>query len=309
MKGGEILHFRHFLISGFIACAAMFLPDSVLAEKPEVSGQENKASVHASESPKDNDTTVKATTPAKAEPIKALGKTVVQSELARKNNGQVKQHPSKIIPTTQKATKTLPTLPEQAKSKGQSTIKKAETAVKSAVREKVGAEKGNNGLDEKKPTKIPEKGNEKSAIKSALKDATKVKNKDQSTRLVHHMVSQGEHSQVAKLSKENSSQPLLPDSPKKGKVPTGRDEIPDFSQMMNPTKRTNSSGGPSHDRVIQGVNSVSMVDKWFEWNKFYEIRLVHTFLSRYALMNNQWVNAPPSPPPQKAPLLQTVNRS
>ena len=48
-KGGDILQFRHLLISGLMVGAAMFLPDNAFAEKNEVSGQQNspKASVPA----------------------------------------------------------------------------------------------------------------------------------------------------------------------------------------------------------------------------------------------------------------------
>src|SRR4051812_25430280 len=44
-KGGDILHFRHLLISGLMIGAAMFLPDNAFAERNELSGQQNAQKV------------------------------------------------------------------------------------------------------------------------------------------------------------------------------------------------------------------------------------------------------------------------
>jgi hypothetical protein len=93
------------------------------------------------------------------------------------------------------------------------------------------------------------------------------------------------------------------------KAPASKEEIPKVNQMTNQTQRTNSSGGQSNDRVSQGSSNVSLSDKWFEWKHYVEIKLVQPYLSRLALMNTQWVNAPPAPPPQKAPLLTHATRS
>jgi hypothetical protein len=79
--------------------------------------------------------------------------------------------------------------------------------------------------------------------------------------------------------------------------------MPTVKLAINPMPRSNSSGAQSNDRVNLGLNTITMLDKWFEWNKYVEINLVQPYITRYALMNHQWVNAPPSPPPQAAPSL------
>lgn len=39
LKGGEIMHIRHFILMGVFLGAAAFLPNNVFAEKNEAAGQ------------------------------------------------------------------------------------------------------------------------------------------------------------------------------------------------------------------------------------------------------------------------------
>lgn len=306
MKGGEIVNFRHFLISGLMLGTAMFLPGHAFAEGNELSGQQNSqnASLQANPSVKTNHAAVQTNIPAKTENNKSL----VIPKSATKDQGGVKQQPSQMTPQ-QAASVVQQNLPNQAKGNVQSTIKKTKKIVHAVRQDKVVAVPENNkGLVKNQPT--PKKGAGNSTIHSLHKTDTDVKNKVQSTRLVHKVEPQQkwEGSHFLVLKKEGRSERLVQEPPKRGKVPTSKEEIPVVSQDLNPTQRTNSSGGQSNDRVSNGFSTISVMDKWFEWKKYFEVKLVQPYLSRHELLSNQWVNAPPSPPPQEAPLLKTVYR-
>jgi hypothetical protein len=281
--------------------AAMFLPGQAFAEKNEHSGQQNsqKASVPAVTSVKTDNTATHANVPAQAENAKSPKKTVVVPKPSVVNKGVVKQQASNNTPP-RKGVTASPNLPVQAKSNAQSAIKKTEKAVWDPGSEKVTVE-NKSGLGKNQPTFKKTVGN------SLDNRDTEVKN-TQSKKLTNKIEPKGEGTHLSSK-RENGFKPLVPTQQKKGKVPTTKQGIPDVNQMNSPTERTNSSGGKPNDRVSQGSTTISQIDKWFEWTKNVGRKLAQPYLSRQALMNNQWVNAPPSPPPQEAPLLKTVTRS
>lgn len=307
VKGGEILHFRHFLISGLMVGAVLFLPDNAFAVKNELSGQRlaEKASAQAANSVKADNAAVQANVPKEVENSNALGKNVVVPEPASKGQAEVKEKPSKVTPTPSRAALDKPdavldNVPDQAKGNVQSAVKKAKKVV--GLEKATAAQEKTSELVGNKPT--PKKVTNESASDSLHNTDTVAKNKAQLGKLVSITEPEGTVS-----TEKNSSDPFVPEPVKQGKVPASQEEIPKVNQVMNPTQRTNSSGGQSNDRVSNGLSTISLLDKWFEWHNNYEIKLVQPYLSRYALMNNQWVNAPPAPPPQEAPLLKTVTRS
>jgi hypothetical protein len=310
LKGGEIVHFRHFLISGLLVGAALFLPEDAFAEKNELSGQQNvpKASVQEITSVEKDDKAVQNDVQAKAENAKPLVKKVVVPENAKKTQDRASKQPAqKPLPPdpTKKAAEALQKLPEQAKGNVNSVLKNTEKAVKAPSSKKVAAGQEKKELVKKKSTPI--KVVDQPTLPS-LPLKNDVNKNSQFTKLVYINEPKGEHSHASKIGKESPSEPLLPQPFNKGKAPSSQEEIPDVSQVMNP-KRTSHSGGKSQERVSNGLSTINFLDKWFEWNQFYELQFVQPYLSRYALMNNQWVNAPPAQPPQVAPLLETVNRS
>jgi hypothetical protein len=310
LKGGEIVHFRHFLISGLLVGAALFLPDEAFAEKNELSGQQNvpKASVQAKTSIETDGVAVQTKLPAKAENAKSLEKKVAVPELTKKTQEpEKKQQSTKASPSepTKKAAEALQKLPEQAKGNVKSVLKNTEKAVKAPSSKKVAAGQEKKELVKKKST--PKKVVDQPTLPS-LSLISDVNKNSPFIKLVYINEPRGEHSHASKTSKASPSEPLLPQPFNKGKAPTSQEEIPDVSQVMNP-KRTSHSGGKSQERVSNGLSTINFLDKWLEWNQFYELQFVQPYLSRYALMNNQWVNAPPAQPPQVAPLLETVNRS
>ena len=95
---------------------------------------------------------------------------------------------------------------------------------------------------------------------------------------------------------------------KKEIPPASQEELPKINQMLNQTQRTGSSGGDSNDRVTHGSSSAYGMDKWLEWNSYQDSQLVQLFVSRHTFIQNQWMNAPPSPPPKNAPFITNVTR-
>ncbi|MEH6992141.1 hypothetical protein V7075_05450 [Neobacillus drentensis] len=283
------MHFRQFLISALMVGAAMFFPDNAFAEKNELRPQKGQAPAsipeHASK-PEPASITEPETiaVPAKAEGAQSLNQTI--PEHARENQAQAKQLPAQNTPNQTDMEKSLP---EQANGNTKSVVKKAEKVFQVNVSEKAEAVQANHTVETVNPkNSIQDTDNE---VKVEKLKPVKVDN------IVYL-----QDEDLDKTKPESVEQ-----EPQKD--PASKEEIPKVNQALNQTQRSNGSGGQSNDRVNHGINNLSFLDKWFEWNHYFEIKLVQPYLSRQALMNNQWVNAPPSPPPQAAPLLTNVTRS
>ncbi|WP_066093058.1 hypothetical protein [Neobacillus novalis] len=323
------MHFRHFLIPVLMVGAALFLPNNTFAEKNEHGGQQNSHKEHVqvkNSSEKSGNTAKQANVPAKAENAKPREKTVVMPEQASKKQNGVKQqdsnHAANQGSSKKSAAKDPKTLPEQAKGNGYglSKINKTENTVKAPGQEKSEAVRGDNRGQGKNKLKDRNERSSNIAVKdkvehpsditvknkSELNDGNTVKNKSKSTRLVSSFEPKVKGSDLSAPKKVEHFEPSLPVLPQKGNVPASKEEIPTVDQVINPTQRLNSPGGQSNDRVSQGLQTVSFLEKWFEWNKYNEINLVQAYFSRDKLMNNQWVNAPPSPPPQESSFI--INR-
>jgi hypothetical protein len=100
----------------------------------------------------------------------------------------------------------------------------------------------------------------------------------------------------------------VPEPVKKENTPVSQENLPKISQMLNQTQRTNSSGGDSNDRISHGSSTINGMDKWLEWDFYEQSQLVQLYVSRQSFIQNQWMNAPPSPPPQDAPFFKNVTR-
>lgn len=295
MKGGEKLHFRYFLISGLMVGAALFLPNNAFAAKNDVDGQQSsqKEIVQTISSTKTDNGLTKANVPTKAENAKPQ----VTAEPAGKNkvvrNQQVSKQPPQQA-ASQKRAVTPKNLPEQANGHGQSAIQTAKKNVEAPGQQK----------------KAPLQGN----IHGLGKITLTTKNRPSPS---YNEVSEKSESSInlntsregSRLTVQKKAEPPVHMPARKGKIPASKEEIPNVDRSSNPTQRSNNSGGSSNDRVSQGLSTLSQLEKWFEWNKYYEIKFVQLYLSRSALLTNQWMNAPPAPPPQNAPLLKMVNRS
>lgn len=293
------MHFRHVLITGLLVGAAFLLPDQAFAEKHELNGQEKPE--QASEivnTP--NAVPGQANVPAKAEQATSPEKTVALPERAWQIKSQVKQQTAKSTPqqaAVPKKAAISAKLPVQANGNGPSLVKKTKKA-------RIEAEPKRAPVVREHTKRL--ENNKQLAKKTAfdsLHTADLERKDEPAIAMKYGPQEEGSHLSIAKQ-KEKS----IPNSEKR-KSPASKGEFPAVNQGTSPTQRTGNSAGPSNDRGSSGLHTISSLDKWFEWNKHFEIQHVQPFFSRYAWMSNQWVNAPPSPPPQEAPFFKTVNRS
>jgi hypothetical protein len=292
LKGGEILHFRKIVLTGLLAGAALFLPDTAFAERNELGSQ--NSSVNGNSPVKSDQVPEQVNVPTQAEKENSLDKPVVVPEPESKKQDESKQQPSQnTLPAASQKPAPIPkNMPDQAKGMAQSELKKSEKAKALGTENAAVVQANNQGLEKNKPT-LKNDPNKNLASESLHNPNTVVvKNNAESARLVSESQGEGSHLSVSK--QEDRSEPLVPEQ----KEPANQEEIPDVSQVVNTSQRGTNSGGQSNDRISSGLSTISLNDKWFEWNRFFEPQLTQSFLSRHLLMNNQWVNAPPAPPPQ-----------
>ena len=197
-------------------------------------------------------------------------------EQVGKNQGKAKQQPVEGKPSVPGKS-----LPEQAKGKGNGL---------STAQEK------NNGIGNKKPNPIIESGTSDIDSKPNIKT---------------HGKHQGQSVKFTPKRKDHYNPILYPvkdqqkdrDNPN----PSDEEEIPK-GQMPNQTQRTSGHGGKTNDRIHPALNGMNFLDDGYLWNFSYDIQLlVKFYYSQKIWMSNQWMNAPPSQPPQVAPLLETVS--
>jgi hypothetical protein len=302
VKGGENLHFRHFIISGLVVGAALLLPNNAFAEKNELSGQNAQKSSVKSVLVEPVHEVKNATVHGKN--TKAHDKTVVIPQTV--SNDQVRKTP-KVTPrqaVSSKATEKLKSLPEKTKKAIQ---KEKDKIVKAPGLEKVTA--GLNSakeLVENEKKHVTKTKTGKKAISSLPKKPSELK----TNSLVHKAEVKEEISKFLKSGDKMRTERFETSPPiKESKVPKLPKDDPVSKRILNVSPQSNSSGGKSKDRMSYGgLSSTNMVDKWIEWNNFYENQLILPYVSRNAMMSNQWMNAPPSPPPQEAPYLISINR-
>jgi hypothetical protein len=270
------MHIRHFLLPTLMLGAALFLPENALAEKSEQNGppsHSNKAIVQTVKNP--------AAPAAVAESAKPVEKTVPAPQQQAKAVKQVPSHAAPKAATPQAATEATKTLPAQANGNGYglSDTKETEKPVTAPGLEKKGAvQNKDSAVGPEQPVNKPE---------------PEVKNKVKPTKAQPQQKATDSSASV-------NIEPPAPTPAEKDTAPSSKEKLPPVDQAPNPTQRSNNTGGSGKDRVSAGFGTTSLVDKWIDWDKYVEMKLVQPFLTREALMNTQWVNAPPSPPPQSS---------
>lgn len=295
MKGGEMMHIRHFIISGLMLGAAVFFPEHAFAEKNGLSGQpELKSSIVQSE------------TPEKAENAKALEKTMpITPEPEVKSQNEVHQNPadqtsSKQTATIKPETKSL-NMPERAIDKAQSSLIKNVKADKAPEPSAKGKHLGPS-----KTKNVPDKLLRNPTLRSLHNADSKAEANRQSPNAKSEPLGEGSHSSIAiKIDRsQNLAQKPLIDG--ENKTSSNNKKFPGTSKIIKSlTQRTQTTGGQSNDRVSTGTSTLSYVEKWFEWVNHYELKFGQAYILRQALYCNQWVNAPPSPPPKETPFYLT----
>jgi hypothetical protein len=276
------MHFRQLIITGFIAGVAMLIPDIAFAEKGSNAGNPQKP-VAAEQ----------VTLPDKAENAKTSEKTPAEPA--------VKNHPVQK-PVVQKPAQAKPKeKPADAvKSNGKApSLKKNE---KTGLPQKAKALINEKSKQAKHKTKHSDKPSNKDALKSIHNKGNYVKEtKRRSPGLKEKVEPSMESAVTPSFVTAKTASKKTPPVKNDEKDSSKNERYPKGDNMPNPPSRTKASGGPSSDRTSYGNTSTFMNDKWFVWEASFNLNLLQPYTSRVAVFQSQWVNAPPSPPPLKAP--------
>lgn len=278
------MHFRHLLITGFIAGAALVMPDTVFAEKGSNPGK-GPQPIAAEQ----------ASLPDKAENAGTSEKSPAQPSVQnRPVQKKAVQKPVQAKPAEKPA--------DAVKANGNATSSKKDK--KAAQPKKPQASNTDKPNQVNKKQNHSNKHNKKGALKS-------IHNKDQSVKetkrrspgleeKVEPSKESNEAPSIVKKAAMTVSKKMPP--PKKDEEDSSKNErYPKGDNLPNPPSRTKASGGPSGDRTSYGNTNTFLNDKWFAWDVTFQLNLLQQFTSRVAVFRSQWVNAPPSPPPLKAP--------
>jgi restriction endonuclease len=278
--------------------AALLLPNQAFAEKNELPAQkEQKASVQ--EVIKESVNEKKVVISGKNTEILKKTVNIPNADHFSKAEPSLKANTGQAISSHKTGAK-IKTLSEKTNNIVQSVAK-----VKDKIGKATGLEKGG-----------PKSSKEVLTIDKKTADKVKL-NKNEQQSIPHNAntlaVGAGEIKESTKTfiaEKNTYSKKVVMKTPKKeNRVPTKPKENPASKVALNPSPQTNPSAGKSKDRLNHsGLSSTSTVDKWMEWNNIYETNLILPYVSWIAMMSNQWMNAPPSPPPQESSLLIRINR-
>jgi hypothetical protein len=279
------MHFRHLIISGFIAGAALILPDIAFAEKGPTTGK--------ADPPK---TAVQDNLPVQTEngnaPDKASAESAVKGQPVGKP-GLVKDKPVVAKPHA----KPIPA----ANGKVQSSLKKNGNSSKGTLPKAANVQKQSQV---KKPPMQSHVAKQKAAVKSIhineeyAKETTRV-----SPGLKDKLELSQEPAQKPVSKKKPAPRVIVQKPPVKNpEQDSSHDERYPKRDLPNPPSRTKASGGPSSERTSYGNASISFSDKWFFLDPYFNLIASQIYTSRVAVYRSQWVNAPPSPPPLEAPI-------
>ncbi|WNF23854.1 hypothetical protein [Mesobacillus jeotgali] len=278
------MHFRQLLITGFIAGAAMLVPDMAFAEKGETPGKGPKP-VAAEQ----------ANVPDKANNVRISEKSPAQP--AVQNRPVQKQAVQKTVQPKPKET------PADA-------VKVNGNASSSKKDQKAAQPKKTKASNNDKPNQVNPKQkhsndqNKKGALKSIhIKDQYAKETERRSPGLEEKVEPSKESNETPSIVKKAAKTEIrkMPPAKKDENDPSQNERYPKGDNLPNPPSRTKASGGPSGDRTSYGNTNTLFSDKWFVWDETFQLNLLQPFTSRVAVFQSQWVNAPPSPPPLKAP--------
>lgn len=288
LKGGEIMHFRHFILMGVFLGAATFLPNNAFAEKNGAVGQ-----------PGPQNLAVQTLVSEKIQKPMVSEKAVpVTAENTNKSQGGAVQN-SLTNPSPQH------TVPVKSVTKSQNqknmgidkAVPSLETNIKTGESTKPAAKVNDTGqTGPPKPNYVTNK----------LPEIPKsIHSKQTDSKVETYSQPPGVHTKSDNFT-EDTDLTLVQKPPidEENKTPSNSRKIPwDIEVMNNPPQRTQSFGGQSNDRFSPGGGTISFIANWFNWDEYFALNLGQIYSSRQAKFCHQWINAPPFPPPKAAPSL------
>jgi hypothetical protein len=280
------MNFRQLIITGFIAGAAILMPDIAFAEK----GPDDKK-------PEQPLTAVQPTLPDKAENAKTSEKTPAEPAVQKH---QVQLKPVNDKPAQAKIV-VKPAEVGKSNGKAQSFIRN-EKAAKANLTKKSPQEKRDSAKD---IANHSNKQLKKAAVKSIHNESEYAKDTKRKSPGLKEKVEPSQDSTVTPVSKKRTvtvESGQAPPSERDERDSSQKESSPKRENVPNLPSRTKTSGGSSSDRTSNGNTSTAFSDKWFVWDEYFNVNLLHPFTSHVAVYRSQWVNAPPSPPPLQAPV-------
>ncbi|WP_042462696.1 hypothetical protein [Neobacillus dielmonensis] len=295
------MKYRQFLILGLMAGAALFLPDNAFAEKNEV--HKPQAASQVMKQPSNSSNISNAVSPAghspKSESAQAAPKTIPAANKVNSSNQGEKQpyaNAAKPSVTPDKAATNEHQLPPQANEHAQAAVRRADMKT------------SNTDVVKDEGTEVEEQMHFKKQDAETYDDLS-LRQAEDVTEIAKEVKSE-EKGPIRLETKVDKPANTLSQQPQNdNKYPEESSKLPKDDQATNSSQRANSSGGGSPNERFSGSSSVSSVtDKWFVSDQYFGSQLEHFYYSRQAWLTNQWVNAPPLPPPQKSSYLNSVSR-
>ncbi|WP_102261579.1 hypothetical protein [Mesobacillus jeotgali] len=278
------MHFRQLIITGFIAGTAMLVPDNAFAEKGSNAGKPQQPVAAEQVTLPDKAENARTSEKTPAEP--AAKKQPVQKPVVQKPaQSKLKEKPADAVKSNRKA----------------QSLKKSE---KAALPQQAKALVNEKSKQVKHKTKHNIKQRNKDALKSIHNKSDYAKETQRRSPGLKEKVEPSRDSAETPANVKRTAKAAIKKTP-----PVEKDEhdssqherFPKGDNLPTPPSRTKASGGPSSDRTSYGNASTFINDKWFVWDESFNFNLLQPYTSRVAVFQSQWVNAPPSPPPLKAP--------
>lgn len=289
LKGGERMYFRHFILMGVILGAAAFLPNNALANGAVGQPEQQNAAAQTRVS-------------ANAEnPIASEKEVPVPTENVHKSQGEVVQKPE-ANPSTQKSIpiKSVSASPNKTNravpplDKGKNASKSAEQTAKVKDIGQPGPAKPN--VDTNQVQEVPESTHSNQTAPKAEMDS------QPSGLIAKSETITEENDSSVSIKTSISQEPLIVEE---SKAPSNDRKIP-FEVINILPQLTSSPGGQSDVQFSPGTGAVGYIANWLDWDEHLSLTLGLNYTSRQAKYSHQWINAPPSPPPEIAPFFKTL---
>ncbi|MDR7002885.1 hypothetical protein [Neobacillus niacini] len=320
------MQIRHFILMGVFLGAAAFLPNHAFAEENEaiVQSEPQNTKVHTivsknSENPMTSEKAAPVT-PENANKIQggAVQKPVTDPSAQQtvpkpvpkspnKTNGSIE----KVMPSLEKKIKTSQS-PEPAakvKIKGQPAEPAAKVKDTGETVEPAAKVKDTGQTGQAKPNVVTNKLSEVPMSLSSNQTNSEEETNSQPTGLKaksEAFIKDTESSVSIRTSRSLAlvQKPLIDKENKT--TSNNRKNLGDIEIMNNPPQRTQSFGGQSNELFSPGAGTISFSANRFDWDEYFGLNLGQIYTSRQAKYCHQWINAPPSPPPQAAPFFLTL---
>ncbi|MBM7647484.1 hypothetical protein JOC78_000405 [Bacillus ectoiniformans] len=329
------MRLQQFVLNSFMLGAILFLPTNALAEKPDVEQKTealkelpaqaaNPVQKQVNEKQEDAKGIVQENKPLKKEPavlpVQAKPERTVktlpeQASQTAKKAVQAVEKPvqSAVKPAKQISKKPLPEKvmdnpgekkglqdhpPAENKQPVQSEPVKPDQVIQAETPEKTAVQ--SEPIKQAEPVQPAAAEKSLSAVQpdvvtSESMVSTKVPSVQQSQKL-HIKVNKN---QPKETKKSNTQPPPVFGEPKQDEQPSGKKSVPNEKQAITQTTSNQIQGGSSKDRLKTGNGFVKYTEKWLDWENYWTLDHSQTYLSRMEEFSTQWMNAPPSQPPEQ----------